>query len=334
MSDKPAILVTGGAGYIGSHACKALANAGYVPVTYDNLSRGHDWAVKWGPLERGDILDRARLDEVLGKYDFAGAMHFAAFIEVGESVKDPARFYHTNVGGAANVIEALGAKGIKAFVFSSTAAVYGIPAESAGLTEDVPPAPINPYGETKLAVEQLLKSAAPAYGLESVALRYFNAAGADADGQTGEEHEPETHLIPLALRAVAQGGRLKLFGTDYPTPDGSAVRDYIHVADLADAHVRALRYLMDGGTTTAMNLGTGSGYSVRQVIEAVGAVTETDLAFDEVDRRPGDPAFLIADPTRAKKLLGFETRRSEDLQFIVKSAWDWMTKYRDGAMKG
>lgn len=332
MADGPAVLVTGGAGYIGSHTCKALSRAGFVPVTYDNLSRGHAWAVKWGPLEQGDVLDAARLDETLRKYDFAGALHFAALIEVAESVKDPATFQRNNVEGSSTLIHALARRGIKHVVFSSTAAVYGIPEEAGPIPETAPTRPINPYGETKLAVEKLLAEAEHAHGMQSVCLRYFNAAGADPEGELGEEHQPESHLIPLALQAARTDGRLKLFGTDYPTPDGTAVRDYIHVADLASAHVGALRHLLDGGARDAMNLGTGRGFSVREVIDSVSRVTGTPLPYDEVARRPGDPAMLVADPARAQSKLGFSTAHSQELDDIVKSAWQWMTLHRDKAM--
>ncbi|MBN4046648.1 UDP-glucose 4-epimerase GalE [bacterium AH-315-P15] len=327
MLDKQAVLVTGGAGYIGSHTCKALARGGFHPVTYDNLSRGHEWAVRWGPLEQGDVLDRNRLDEVLAKYDFLGALHFAAAIEVGESIKHPAHFYRTNIGGAATVIEALSAQNISAFVFSSTAAVYGLP-EGDTLTEAAPLKPINPYGESKLAVEKLLLSSQAAYGLQSVSLRYFNAAGADEDGEIGEEHDPETHLIPLALSAINNGQRLKLFGTDYPTPDGTAIRDYIHVSDLAEAHVSALRYLLDGGKSTAFNLGASHGFSVREVLASIERVTGTPVPYDDAARREGDPAVLVADPSSARRVLGFEGRRSQSLDLIVKNAWDWIELHR------
>lgn len=252
---KPSVLVTGGAGYIGSHACKALARAGYLPVAYDNLCLGHAHSVKWGPLEVGDISDRARLDEVLALHRPVAAMHFAAFAAVGESVADPARYYANNVAGTIVLLDALRDAGVSHFVFSSTCAVYGTPSRMP-IVENTPRGPVNPYGRSKLIVEQILEDYGRAYGLGWTALRYFNAAGADPEGEIGEEHEPETHLIPRALMAV-QGRlpHLDVFGTDYPTPDGTCIRDYIHVSDLADAHVAAIQRLGGGGGSIALNLG-------------------------------------------------------------------------------
>jgi UDP-arabinose 4-epimerase len=259
------ILVTGGAGYIGSHVCKALHAAGYNPVTYDNLSSGHDWAVKWGPLERGDILDAPRLKEVFASYKPAAVMHFAALIVVGESVENPAKYYRNNVAGSLSLLEAMRAQGVNHFIFSSTAAVYGLP-EIVPISETATERPINPYGETKLIVERMLRDFGGAYGLNWTALRYFNAAGADPDGEIGEAHDPETHLIPIVLEAIqGKRGRVNVFGTVYDTRDGTCVRDYIHVCDLADAHVAALDRVRRGGSSTAYNLGNGAGFTVHEV---------------------------------------------------------------------
>ena len=319
------VLVTGGAGYVGSHACKALARHGFMPVVYDNLSYGHADSVRWGPLERGDILDRARLDEVIGVHRPAAIMHFAAFIAVGESVTDPGKYYRNNVAGALNLIEAARDHGIGAFVFSSTAAVYGIP-DLVPIPENAPKQPINPYGHSKWMVETMLRDFGAAHGLKSTSLRYFNAAGADPDGETGERHEPETHLIPLALDAVAGNGRpLTVFGEDYPTADGTCIRDYIHVADLAEAHVAALRALLGGADSNAYNLGTGNGFTVRQVIEAVEQATGRMVPHGIGPRRAGDPAALVADPSAANRDLDWRPAMS-DLDSIVATAWAWHQK--------
>ncbi|MBI3506464.1 MAG: UDP-glucose 4-epimerase GalE [Proteobacteria bacterium] len=322
---KPAVLVTGGAGYIGSHACKALAKAGYLPVAYDNLCLGHAHAVKWGPLEVGDIADRVRLDDVLGRHRPVAAMHFAAFAAVGESVADPALYYGNNVAGTVVLLDALRGAGVGRFVFSSTCAVYGTP-ERMPIAEETPRGPVNPYGRSKLMVEQILEDYGRAYGLAWTALRYFNAAGADPDGEIGEEHEPETHLIPRALMAV-QGRlpHLDVFGTDYPTPDGTCIRDYIHVADLADAHVAAIGRLGNGGASIALNLGTGRGYSVRQIVDAVAAATGREVPLKLAARRPGDPPELVADPGLARREIGFAPTRS-DIDTIVGTAWRRLAK--------
>lgn len=319
------ILVTGGAGYVGSHACKALAAAGLVPVTYDNLSRGHREAVRWGPLVEGDLHDRACLAEAFRVHRPAAVMHFAAFAYVGESVGDPEMYYRNNVGGTLTLLSAMREAGIGRIVFSSTCATYGNPAE-VPIRETTPQRPVNPYGETKLAIERALHWYG-AYGLRAVALRYFNAAGDDPDGEIGEDHDPETHLIPLVLRAaLGQAGPVSLFGTDYPTPDGTPIRDYIHVVDLADAHVRALRYLAAGGDSAAFNLGTGHGHSVREVIAAVETASGRAVPQREAARRPGDPPELIADPALAKRTLGWEPRYSE-LPSIVRTALHWHERH-------
>ncbi|HEV8680826.1 MAG TPA: UDP-glucose 4-epimerase GalE [Stellaceae bacterium] len=319
------ILVTGGAGYVGSHACKALAAAGYLPVVYDNLSRGHREAVRWGPLVEGDLDDSARLAAAFHAHRIAAVMHFAAFAYVGESVADPETYYRNNVGGTLALLAAMRGAGVERIVFSSTCAVYGVP-DALPIRETTAKAPLNPYGDTKLAIERALHWYAAAYGLRYVALRYFNAAGADPDGEIGEEHEPETHLIPLALRAaLGAGDPLQIFGTDYPTPDGTAIRDYIHVSDLADAQVRALGYLADGGDSAALNLGTGSGCSVREVIAAVERIAGRKVPRREVTRRPGDPPELVADPALARAALGWQPRYS-DIDTIIATALAWESR--------
>ncbi len=318
----PAVLVAGGAGYIGSHTCKALAAAGFTPVVYDDLSSGHRWAVRWGPLEIGDIRDEVRLTEVLLRYRPVAVLHFAAVIAVGESVADPGKYYRTNVGGSITLLEAMRAQGIDTLVFSSTAAVYGMPVHQP-INESQPRLPVNPYGSSKAMVEQMIVDHAAAYGLRWVALRYFNACGADPAGEIGEAHDPELHLIPRALMAVA--GRLShldLFGTDYPTPDGTCIRDYIHVSDLAAAHVEAVRHLLGGGASLAANLGVGQGFSVREVISAVEAATGRTVPVRFGPRREGDPPVLTADPGLAMDSFGFLPRFT-DLTEIVATAWHW-----------
>lgn len=318
----PTVLVTGGAGYIGSHACEALSRAGYVPVAYDNLCTGFAELVRYGPLEEGDIRDPARLAAAIARHEPQAVMHFAALSSVAQSVSDPGLYYDNNVRGAVTLLEMARAAGIGRFVFSSTAAVYGLP-DKQPIAEDAPKAPINPYGRSKLMVEQALADYDAAYGLRSVALRYFNACGAHPSGEIGEMHDPETHLIPRALMAV-QGKleSLPLNGGDYPTPDGTAVRDYVHVCDLADAHVAALRYLEAGGASTALNLGSGQGFSNKQVIEAIGRATGKPLPTHPAARRPGDPPTLVADSSRARELLGFSPKWTE-MEAIVASAWTW-----------
>ncbi len=318
------VLVTGGAGYVGSHSCKALAAAGLVPVTYDNLNRGHREAVKWGPLEPGDIRDRERLDAVLRIHRPAAILHCAAIAYVGESMKDPAGYYDNNVRGSQVLLEAARAAGIGCVVFSSSCTVYGVP-PAMPVTEDMPYAPISPYGRTKMIVEGMLRDYETAYGTRAIILRYFNAAGADPAGETGEDHDPEPHLIPRALMAAAgELPHLDILGTDYPTPDGTAIRDYIHVTDLADAHVRALRELLAGGGSDTLNLGTGKGYSVRDVVAAVERITGKAVPVMLAPRRPGDPAALWAAPGRAQMRLGCDMSHS-DIETIVSTAWAWHT---------
>lgn len=316
------ILVTGGAGFVGSHACKALRAAGYLPVTYDNLSRGDRAAVKWGPLEVGELTDEARLAAVLAACRPLAVMHFAALAYVGESVTDPGPYYANNVGGSLALIRAATAAGVRAVVFSSTCATYGTAARLP-LTEQAPQQPINPYGWSKWMVERILWDFDAAHGLRSVMLRYFNAAGGDPDGQIGENHTPETHLVPLVLdAALGRGPAVTVFGTDYPTPDGTCIRDYVHVADLADAHVRALQYLLSGGASVALNLGTGTGYSVAEVIAAAHRVTGQTVPVTYGPRRPGDPPALVAAPGKAAAVLGWRPRRS-DLETLIADAWRW-----------
>lgn len=316
------VLVTGGAGYVGAHGCKALNKAGYRPVVYDNLVYGHEDAVLWGPLERGDIADRTRLDAVFEMHHPIAVMHFAAFAYVGESVADPGKYYRNNVCGTLTLMEAMLAHGVDKMVFSSTCATYGEPRQ-VPIREDEPQQPINPYGRSKLMVEQMLADFERARGLKSVMLRYFNAAGASPDAEIGECHDPETHLIPLALdAAVEKGPALTVHGEDYPTPDGTCVRDYIHVGDLADAHARALKYLEDGGATRAFNLGTGAGVSVREVLDAVERVTGRKVPHHVGARRPGDPPVLVADTSRAGVELGWAPTMS-DIDTIIATAWAW-----------
>ena len=316
------VLVTGGAGYIGSHACKALARAGYMPVTYDSLVTGHEWAVKWGALERGDILDRARLDQVIAQYKPGAIMHFAAFASVGKSVTEPGKYYRNNVVGSLMLLEAARDHGINQFVFSSTCATYGIP-KGMPIREDTPQQPINPYGASKLVVERMLADFGAVHDLRSIVLRYFNAAGADLDGEIGEDHDPETHLIPLVLE-VAAGRRqyITIFGNDYDTPDGTCVRDYVHVSDLADAHVKALGRLRQGAGSDVFNLGNGRGFSVRQVIDRAERVTSRPIAVRIGDRRAGDPATLISDAGKASAELGWRPHIA-GLDQIIGSAWCW-----------
>ncbi|TVQ90848.1 MAG: UDP-glucose 4-epimerase GalE [Chromatiaceae bacterium] len=316
------ILVTGGAGYIGSHTCKALAQAGYRPIAYDNLSYGHRWAVRWGPLEDGDISDRAHLDAVIAQYQPAAVMHFAAFAYVGESVRDPGKYYRNNVAGSLTLLEAMRDHGIRQCVFSSTCATYGVPQQSP-IPEDHPQRPINPYGASKLMIERILQDFDAAHGLRSIALRYFNAAGADPDAEIGESHDPETHLIPLVLDAAA-GRRpaITIYGDDYDTPDGTCIRDYIHVTDLAQAHVLALQTLLRGAGSTAYNLGNGHGYSVREVIDRAAQITARPIPRERSARRPGDPPTLVGDAQRIRRELGWQPRYA-DLDSILSTAWQW-----------
>jgi len=329
-----AVLVTGGAGYVGSHACKALALAGFTPVTFDNLSTGNRWAVRFGPLEPGDILDLAALHLAFKRHRPVAVMHFAGAALVGESMREPAFYWRQNLTGTLNLVEACRIHEVGAFVFSSTCAIYGTP-ERVPIDEEAPKAPINPYGASKLAAERLLADAAMAYGLRFAALRYFNAAGADPEGEIGEHRPVETHLIPLLLDAVL-GLRppLQVLGTDYPTPDGTAIRDYVHVADLAVAHVRALEHLLAGGDSLVCNLGTGEGHSVRQVIEAAERITGRPVPRVEAPRRPGDPPRLVADPGLARERFRLLPSNLAGLERILETAWAWHARHRARRLAG
>jgi UDP-glucose-4-epimerase GalE len=317
------VLVTGGAGYIGSHTAKALAASGYEPVILDDFSSGHRWAAKWGHLIEGGLDNIDFLCRILREQQITAVMHFAASLLVGESMVHPQKYFWNNVVNTLKLLDAMLQTGVKQIVFSSSAAVFGIP-EKVPIPEDHPQRPINPYGETKRMMERMLYWYGSAYGFRSVALRYFNAAGADPQGEIGEGHDPETHLIPLVIQAtLGQRPRVEVYGTDYPTPDGTAIRDYIHVTDLADAHVLALKYLDGGGAATVMNLGTGKGYSVREVIAAVERSAEgRQVPFRDGPRRQGDPPSLVADPGRAGSVLGWRPKLS-DLDTIVQTAWKW-----------
>ncbi|WP_243544299.1 UDP-glucose 4-epimerase GalE [Pseudodesulfovibrio tunisiensis] len=318
------MLVVGGAGYIGSHTCKALALRGYEPVTFDNLVHGHEWAVKWGPLVRGDIMDRAALDAVFEHYDIQGVIHFAAYCYVGESMTAPGKYYRNNVAGTLTLLEAMRDHGVRPIVFSSSCAVYGTPTTPV-LAEDHPQWPVNPYGWSKFTVERMLEDFGRAHGTRHCALRYFNAAGADPDGEIGEAHDPETHLIPLVLRAARDPRKpITVFGTDYDTPDGTCIRDYIHVSDLADAHIRALEALQAHPALT-VNLGTGTGFSVREIVDAARDVTGIPINPIYGDRRPGDPSRLVANRTLAHSLLGWEPRYT-DIRQTIEHAWSWMER--------
>lgn len=293
-----------------------------MPVVYDNLVNGHRWALRWGPFEHGDILDRRRLNEVIVKYQPRAVIHFAAYAYVGESVIDPGRYYRNNVAGSLSVIEAMRDHAIGKIVFSSSCAIYGIP-DKVPIVEETPKNPINPYGMSKLVVERMLQDFELAHSLKWVALRYFNAAGDDLGGEIGEDHAPETHIVPLALDAAAgHRDKLVIFGDDYDTPDGTCIRDYIHVSDLADAHVRALQGLEEGMPSGAFNLGTGTGYSVQQIVEAVERVTGLRVPIQISARRPGDPPILVSDATRAREVLGWEPAILA-LDDIVRTAWNW-----------
>jgi len=324
-----AILVTGGAGYIGSHTCKALAAAGFEPVVFDDLSNGHREAVRYGPIVTGDVRDNAALSACMKRYDVQGVIHFAGLIEVGRSVQDPAAFWDVNLNGVASVLAAMRTNGVSRIVFSSTAAVYG-QAGSALLDETAATSPINPYGDSKLAAERLIAAHARAHGVEGVALRYFNASGADPEGELGEAHQPESHLIPLAVEAaLGFGPPLKVFGLDFPTHDGACVRDFIHVADLARAHIAALAAPTGETGFIAMNLGLGRGLSVLEVIAAVERTTGRPVPWEAASRRPGDPPVLVADPTLARLRLDW-TPKFTTIDDIVKTALAWRAAPRFG----
>ena len=319
------ILIVGGAGYIGSHVNKLLTEKNYETIVLDNLSCGHKESVKWGKFCQVDLADVDKLDEVFTNYDIEAVMHFSSFIEVGESVQNPEKYYTNNVVNTMNLLNVMKKHDVKKFIFSSTCATYGIP-QKIPLVEDHPQNPINPYGWTKLMVERILKDYDAAYGLKSVILRYFNASGADESGEIGEAHDPESHLIPLILDAAIQKrDNIKIFGTDYDTPDGTCIRDYIHVTDLADAHLLALEYLKKENTSNEFNLGNGRGFSVREVIESVKKVTGRTFNVVETQRREGDPAILIGSSQKAQKLLGWDPQHAE-IDKIVETAWNWHKK--------
>lgn len=325
---KPTILVTGGAGYIGSHAALALKQAGYSVVVLDNLAYGHREIIEdivKVELVVGDTSDRDLLDKLFATHDIAAVMHFAAYIAVGESVKEPGMYYKNNVASTLNLLEAMLAAGINKFVFSSTCAVYGMPKEIP-MTEAHPHDPLSPYAASKDMVERILADFDTAFDLKSVAFRYFNASGADASGNLGEDHDPETHLIPLALlTALGKREKLYIFGTDYDTPDGTAVRDYIHVNDLASAHVLGLEYLLKGGDSEIFNLGNGNGFSVREVIETAREVTGLPIPAEESDRRAGDAPILVGSAAKAREMLGWNPQYA-DLKQIISDAWQWHQK--------
>jgi UDP-glucose-4-epimerase GalE len=321
------VLVTGGAGYIGSHTAKLLARNGHAPIVLDNLSQGHEWAVKWGPLERASLSDPERLAQVFAAHGIDAVVHFAANALVGESMTDPAKYFHNNTVGTLNLLDAMRHAGVDTIVFSSTCATYGDPIR-VPIDESHPQAPVNPYGESKLMVEKMLRWYGDIYGLKWMALRYFNAAGADPEGEIGEDHDPESHLIPLVIGA-AQGIRppVRIFGTDYPTADGTAIRDYVHVMDLGDAHLRALDRLRNGTPSQAINLGTGRGHSVKEVVDTVARVSGRRVPAEESARRAGDPPELVAAPARAREVLGW-TCQYADLETIVRHAWTWHEKHK------
>ncbi len=321
------ILVTGGAGYIGSHAVKALGRAGHELCVFDNLSTGHEWAVLSGKLVRGDLEDRAAIESVLKEFRPEAVMHFAAYIQVEESVRAPLKYYRNNVANSLNLLEAVRANGVGRFIYSSTAAVYGIP-EHIPVRETAPLLPINPYGMTKVMIERVLADLSAATDFRYVVLRYFNVAGADPGGELGQAYKEATHLITRALKtAHGEFAKLYIYGTDYPTPDGTCIRDYIHVDDLAEAHVQALDHLFGTGQSDVMNCGYGSGYSVREVVETAKRVTGIDFPVEETGRRAGDPPALVADSTKLMQATGWKPKFN-NLEYIIKTAWEWEKKLR------
>ncbi len=321
------ILVTGAAGYIGSHTCKALARGGHEPIGLDSLVRSSLHELPWGPLEIVDTAATGEVERVIRKYRPAAVVHFAAFAYVGESVREPSLYYRNNFAGSLSLLSAMRAAGVANLVFSSSCSTYGVP-RAVPINEDHPQDPVNPYGSSKAMVERMLRDCDAAHGLRSVSLRYFNAAGADPEGELGECHEPETHAIPLAIRtALGEEKVFEYFGTDYSTPDGTAIRDYVHVSDLAHAHVRALEHLLGGGPSLALNLGTGTGHSVREVVRAVESVTGLEVRTRAGPRREGDPPVLVADAGRAREMLDWQPTLSA-LEDIVRTAVDWHRKWR------
>jgi UDP-glucose-4-epimerase GalE len=323
------VLVTGGAGYIGSQTAKALSRAGYQPVVVDNLTTGHRWAVRWGPLVQADLEDKDSLRAVFRSYQIQAVIHFAACAYVGESMHSPALYFRNNTVNTLNLLDVMLEQQVNTIVFSSTCAIYGEP-QQIPIPEEHIQRPISPYGESKLMVERILQWYGRSYGLAWASLRYFNAAGADLDAELGEDHDPETHLIPRAVAvALHELPLLEIYGTDYDTSDGTALRDYIHVCDLSSAHISAMRHLLNGEQGLALNLGTGSGYSVREVVSMVEKVTGREVTVKECARRPGDPPALVADPHKALRLLGWRARHSS-LQSIVETSWRWQSKRRQG----
>jgi UDP-glucose 4-epimerase len=323
--NKVKVLVTGGAGYIGSHVVKALGVKGYDVLVYDNLSTGHEWAVLYGRLVKGGLSDRKLLDGVIKEYRPDAVMHFAAYIQVEESVREPLKYYRNNTANALNLLNVLQENGINNFIFSSTAAVYGIP-EKIPIFEEASLSPINPYGSSKMMVERILEDLSSSGGFKYISLRYFNAAGADPEGRIGQAYKEATHLITRSLKtALGEFEKLMIFGTDYPTPDGTCVRDYIHVDDLALAHLLVLDYLMAGGKSRVFNCGYGHGYSVKEIVRVAKKVTEVDFPVVETDRRPGDPPVLVADSTKLRNELHW-IPHDDDIEYIIKTAWDWEKK--------
>lgn len=324
------VLVVGGAGYIGSHMVKMLREQGHQVLVFDNLSGGYREALLGAELAQGDLADRAALDDIFAGQKFDAVMHFASFIQVGESVQLPDKYYRNNVSNTINLLDAMVAHGVKRFIFSSTAAIFGEP-DVVPIDESQPSRPLNPYGRSKAMVEDILADYEHAFGLRYTCLRYFNAAGADLDGQLGERHEPETHLIPLVLQ-VASGRRthISVYGRDYPTPDGTCIRDYIHVVDLCSAHLLALQRLQDGGDSACFNLGNGAGFSVQQVIDAARRISGRPIEVLDAPRRAGDPARLVADPAKARALLGWTPRHAQ-LDTIIETAWRWECSMRQNS---
>jgi len=319
------ILITGGAGYIGSHACKSLALAGYEPIAYDNLSLGHRWAVKWGPFEEGDIADRDKIDAVIKKYKPEAVIHFAAYAYVGESMNDPGKYYRNNVAGTLTLLESMRDHQIDKIIFSSTCATYGSPKEIP-ILENHAQHPINPYGRSKLMIEQMLKDFDLAHGIKYISLRYFNAAGADPEGEIGEKHDPETHLIPLILDvALGRKNHVEIFGTDYNTSDGTCIRDFIHVSDLADAHLLSLKYLINHKRSNIFNLGNNNGFSVKEVIRTAENVCGKKIPSVPLKKRPGDPPVLVGSAKKAQKLLKWSPNHPE-LESIINTAFNWNKK--------
>ena len=326
----PSVLVAGGAGYIGSHTAKFLRNAGYTPIVLDNLCTGNRFALRYGPFHEGSISDASLIKRIVDQYQPQGAILFAGHIDVGESARDPRKYFRNNVNEAVAFLDAMLDAGLKRVVFSSSCAVYGIQTKMP-LSETASKEPVSTYAETKLFLEKVMQAYSSAYGLQYAALRYFNASGADADGEVGEHHTPESHLIPLAIHAAQGKGQLKIFGEDYPTPDGTAVRDYIHVNDLADGHLRALKYLVDGGKSVALNLGTGTGYSVRQVIDTVERISGKKVPAQMGPRREGDAPELVCDPRLVRETLGWIPQHSS-LEEIVTTAWRWHNEFEEVAL--